>query len=147
MVAIEILRAPYSKEVYEFKGEARFRWPTCLLYRAELTAATAEGLTPNAFRPQEFQVWNKNLLASDFVVDWGDRTEKLRPIEIVGVRNGAFSGKVMVGSSKPIQGLKRRLPISRGRRRHPGRAGANSLCPALGRQLQPSIPQFHGVCG
>ena len=46
------------------------------------------------------------MLASDFVVDWGDRTEKLRPIEIVGVRNGAFSGKVMVGSTKPIQGLK-----------------------------------------
>jgi hypothetical protein len=109
VLAIAIVRAPLSKAVYEYKATAndtRYRWPTCFLYDARLTAATADGLTSNALRPQGLQVWNQNLLATDFVIDWGDRTERLRPIEITGVRNGAFSGKVMVGSSRPIKGLK-----------------------------------------
>lgn len=109
VVAIDVVRAPYSKAVYEYKlrdNDTRFRWPTCMLYGAELTAAEADGLTPNALRPEGLQVWNKNLLASDFVVEWGDRTEELRPIEIAGVRNGAFSGKVLVGAAKPIEGLR-----------------------------------------
>ena len=55
--------------------------------------------------PTEFQVWNQNLLASDFDVEFGDRAEKLRPIEIAGARNGSFSGKLMVGSAGPIRGL------------------------------------------
>jgi len=110
VVAIEVVRAPLAKEVYDYKlkdgNDTQFRWPTCFLYSIDLTVPAADGLTPNARRPEGFQVWNQNLLASDFVVDWGDRTEALRPLEIVGVRNGAFSGKAMVGSTAPLQDLK-----------------------------------------
>jgi hypothetical protein len=109
VVAIEVVRAPHSKDVYEYKlkdgNDTRFRWPLCMLYEATLTAAQAEGLTPNARRPEGFQVWNQDLLASDFVIDWGDRTEPLRPVQITGARNGVFSGKLMVGADRAIRGL------------------------------------------
>jgi hypothetical protein len=134
VVAVEIVRAPYSKDVYEYKpkeNDTRFRWPPCMLYGVQLTAVSPEGLTPNAFRPQEFQVWNQSLLASDFVVDWGDRTERLRPIEIVGVRNGAFSGKVMVGSAKPI----RQLKVTPG-----DLTGPNGVIPAAQVQIRYALP-------
>ena len=109
IVAIEILRRPDLQDVFQYKlanvNDSRFRWPPCLLYDwRRLTAA--EGLTPNACRPRDFQVWNQNLLASDFVVDWATAPRPARSMEIVGVRNGEFSGKVMVGSAKPIRGLK-----------------------------------------
>jgi len=117
VVALKIVRAPYSKDVYEYRpkeNDTRFRWPVCMLYEATLTAAQAEGLTPNAVRPEGFQAWNQNLLASDFVIDWGDRTEPLRPVQITGTRNGAFSGKVMVGSNRAIQGLSVKVSDLRG---------------------------------
>ncbi len=126
---------PYSKDVYQYKlangNDSRFRWPPGMLYDARLTAVGAEGLTPNASRPQEFQVWNQNLLASDFVVDWGDRTEKLRPMEIVAAQNGAFSGKVLVGSAKPI----RRLKVTAS-----DLQGSGSIVPAAQVQVRYALP-------
>ncbi|HUV38713.1 MAG TPA: glycoside hydrolase domain-containing protein, partial [Planctomycetota bacterium] len=44
-------------------------------------------------------------MSCDFDLDWGDPDEPLRPVELVGTRNGAFSGKVVVGSREPLRGL------------------------------------------
>jgi hypothetical protein len=71
-----------------------------------LTAASADGLVSGASRADGLQVWNSNVLAADFDGDFGDPANALRPIELVGVRGGAFSGKVVVGSTKPLDGLK-----------------------------------------
>jgi len=135
VLAIEVVRAPYSKDVYDYKlkdgNDKRFRWPTCMLYEATLTAAQAEGLTPNAVRPQGLQVWNQSLLASDFVVDWGDRTEPLRPVEIIGARNGAFSGKLMVSSTQPIRGLTVHVSDLR---------GAGGVIPASAVRVRYAVP-------
>ena len=135
VVAIEVVRAPHSKDVYEYKlkngNDRRFRWPLCMLYEVALTAAQAEGLTPNALRPQGFQVWNQDLLASDFVIDWGDRTEPLRPVRITGARNGAFSGKLMVGSRRAIQGLS--VSVS-------DLQGAGSVIPASAVRVRYAVP-------
>jgi hypothetical protein len=110
VVAVEILRAPYPAVVDEKKdakkGFWNFAWNTCQVDEIRLTASAAEGLVPNAVRPAEFQVWNSNLLASDYDLDFGDPTETLCPIEIVGARNGSFSGKAVVGSPKLILNLK-----------------------------------------
>ena len=41
----------------------------------------------------------------DFDLDFGDPSEPLRPVRIAGPRNGACSGKVVVGSNDPIEHL------------------------------------------
>ena len=79
--------------MYEYKpkgNDHKYRWATCMLIEADVTAADASGLTANARRPKGFQVWNQNLLSSDFVVDWGGRAEELRAVKIVGARNVCF---------------------------------------------------------
>ena len=110
VIAIDILRAPFPRVLEEKKDPKQFwwtpSWDNCQLDRVQLTAASAEGLVPNVARPEGFQVWNSNVVACDYDLDYGDPTEKVLPIEIVAARNGVFSGKVVVGSTKPIAGLK-----------------------------------------
>jgi len=115
VLAIDIIRAPYHRIVEEKRGSKRLEgkkdgyvlgWNTCEVQQVRLTANSSEGLVPNARRPAGLQVWNADILASDVDVDFGDRTEPLRPIILIGVRNGIFTGKVIVGRDKPIYNLK-----------------------------------------
>jgi hypothetical protein len=113
VLAVELLRAPYHPVLLETKEQVgakgrhnKFDWYTCELHEVCLTAAVADGLVPNAARPVGLQVWNGDPLAADGSLDYGDACEPLRPMRLVGARNGVFSGKVVVGSSKPIAGLR-----------------------------------------
>jgi hypothetical protein len=109
VIGIDIIHAPYHQIVEEKKDKERGHilcWNTCEVRRAQLVASSAEGLVPNATRPAGLQVWNADTLAGDVDVDFGDRTEPLRPVALSGVRNGTFTGKVMVGRDKPIRELK-----------------------------------------
>jgi len=112
VLAIEVIRAPYNKIVATLKPSKGARhpydlnWNTCHIDRVQLAADSADGLVPNAVRPEGFQVWNTDPIAADFDQDWGDRCEELRPMHLVGARNGAYTGKVGVGSTQPITGLK-----------------------------------------
>jgi len=112
VLGIEVIRAPYHKVVEETKGKRGSRYcpyapgfNTCQIELVQLRAAGSEGLVPNATRPKGFQVWNNNVLGADFDLDFGD-PGPLFPIRLVGARNGRFSGKVVVGSSEPIRGLR-----------------------------------------
>jgi len=102
VIGLEVLRAAYPTQ----GGEQGYSLNTCEIQRVELTAQSGEGLVPNAVRPAGFQVWNADILASDYDLDFGDAAEGLRPVVITGARNGTFSGKVVVGSTKAIVGLK-----------------------------------------
>ena len=73
--------------------------------RIRLVAPSGEGIVPAAVRPPGFQVWNSDPLATDYDLDFGNPAETLRPIQLVGARNGTYSGKVVVGCDKPIRGL------------------------------------------
>jgi hypothetical protein len=110
VIAIDLLRAPYPRVLEEKKAPKPSwwipSWDNCELDFVQLTAASATGLAPNTVRPAGFQVWNGNVAACDYDLDYGDPTEQVQPIEIVAARNGVFSGKVVVGSTKPIAGLK-----------------------------------------
>ncbi|MBN2581858.1 MAG: hypothetical protein JXL80_02240, partial [Planctomycetes bacterium] len=105
-------------------------WHTCEMLDVQLVSEGEAGLVPNAARPEGqrpaleatarldrdaappaaqtegWQLWNSDFLIPDFESDQGDRCEPLRPIAIKGVCNGWHSGKVVVGSPKPIEGLK-----------------------------------------
>jgi hypothetical protein len=50
-------------------------------------------------------MWNADVLQGVYSADYGDPNETLRPIRIVGTRNGAFSGQVVIGRKQPIRGL------------------------------------------
>jgi len=117
VLAIDIVRAPYHKVVttkkpldqrvyYIRRHPYDLNWSTCHIDRVQLAANTAEGLVPNCTRPNGLQVWNSDPLAGDFDLDFGDTCEELRAIHLVGARNGSYSGKVVVGSTKPIMELK-----------------------------------------
>lgn len=69
-------------------------------------AAEGPGVTANVSRPQGFQVWNHDINDRVTVFDHGDANERIRPVALIGARNGAFSGKVVIGSTGPIRGLK-----------------------------------------
>jgi len=115
VVTIEIVRAPYHPvlEAHQTKHEYKsgdqtvdLSWNTCEVRRIRLTADKADGLTIGAVRPTGVQVWNSDAMATDYDLDFGDPAEPLRPIRIVVPRGGAASGKVVVGSSQAIRGLK-----------------------------------------
>ncbi|NIA20493.1 MAG: hypothetical protein GWP05_00675 [Anaerolineaceae bacterium] len=121
VLAIEFVRAPYHKVMFETKEQARgknrhnkFDWPTCEFISAQLTASSDKGLVPNAHRPAGLQVWNVDPMAGVGFLDYGNPCEPLGPVRLVGARNGVFSGKVVVGSDKPIVGLKATAGALRG---------------------------------
>lgn len=131
VVAVEIVRAPYDGVVLSQK---RFDlcWGTCEIRRIQLTAGKALGIQPNAVRPKGLQVWNSDPLMADFDADWGDPNEPLRPLELVAARNGIFSGKVVVGSTEAIEGLKATVSALKG----PGGA----TIPASALQVRYALP-------
>jgi hypothetical protein len=115
VVSVEILRAPYNKIIDEVKVSPakavndfshQFTWYTCDLKDVRLTCGKDDGVLTSAVRPPGLQVWNGDVLTCDMDQDFGNPAEALRPMTITGARNGWFSGKVVVGSTKAIQGLK-----------------------------------------
>ena len=113
VLAIESHRAAYLAEEIVINTT---KWPqgitferaSCGVDSIQLSApqAAVKALAPNVLRPAGFQVWNSNPLATDFDMDYGDPNEPLKPIVLVGTRNGTFSGKVVAGSNEPIKGIK-----------------------------------------
>ena len=109
VVALELHRsAQHPKTLTHYKrGSKAFNrlWNTVGFVGASLVAR-GDGISPNVGRPPGLQVWSANPLESVFECSYGDPNEALRPIRIVGTRNGSFSGQVVVGSDAPIRGLR-----------------------------------------
>jgi hypothetical protein len=127
VLGLEIVRSTYP----EVNVEDVYEPNACEIVHARLSAAATDGLVPNVVRPEGLQVWNADALAADIDIDFGDRTEPLGPVEILGTRNGLFSGKVVVGSTEPIRGLKTR----------PGRLiGSGGVIPASNVRIRYGIP-------
>jgi hypothetical protein len=106
VLAIEAHRAPYHESIHgQGRGSKGYdiNWVTVGITRVELAAGP--GVTPNVARPAGLQVWNQDTGARTKATDYGDPCEPLRPIRLVGARNGAFSGAVAVGSPEPLRGL------------------------------------------
>ena len=65
------------------------------------------GMTASAQEnPAGIRVWNGDVLAPHLDLIDGGNGKPLGPMTMVGARNGTFSAEVVVGSSKPITGLK-----------------------------------------
>ena len=101
-----------------------------LILAAVLTAMiSADVWAQEGPPPPGVQVWNGDVLAPWQDLTLPDAAEPPGPITIVGTRNGTFSGKVILGSAEPIQGLraemsalacgKEKIPVSRVQVRYP----------------------------
>jgi len=107
VLAFELHRSPHhASAIVTVRRNTTVDGGTCGLVKVRLTAANADGLVPNVTRPRGLQVWNSGPGTSDFVIDHGDPNDTLKPIRIVAPRGGAASGKVVIGSEKPIKGLR-----------------------------------------
>lgn len=110
VVAVELHRAPVAEVFYvnKFRDSRHYYlWDMVGLEKLALTGPPgASGVTANVARPATTQVWNHPAWVSVHDTDYGDPAEPLRPIEIEGARNGAFSGQVVVGSTRAIDNLR-----------------------------------------
>jgi len=117
VLAVELHRAPAMELMYtapnpqmragRLRGKAW--WPRLELQDIKLIAPPNAAAIPNAGhagRPEGFRVWNCSMLRRIRGFSYGEPNEPLRPIRIHGAGNGVFSGKVVIGSSEPILGLK-----------------------------------------
>ena len=107
VLAVEAHRAAYDERdvTRDRKKRPSLSWGSCGVVRIRLTSPDGQGVVPNVERPRGFQVWNSDPMLMDSDLDWGDPNETLKPISLVGTRNGTFSGKVVLGSSEAIKGL------------------------------------------
>lgn len=66
-------------------------------------AAVGGGIEPNVARPDGVQVWNLDIHDRLEEINYGAPQAGLRPIRIVGARNGSYSGSVVLSSKQAIQ--------------------------------------------
>ena len=108
VLAVEAHRSPYHESVFGAVTRGRgyeINWCTVGVMRVELTVAGA-GAQANVARPAGLSVWNQDTGKRVNPADYGDPCEPLRPIRLVGARNGVFSGELVVGSPSMIRNLK-----------------------------------------
>jgi hypothetical protein len=113
VLTLEVRRAPTNEAVIRaerFKEGAMSTkqgiWAFAGLRNMRLTAAPGSGVAPNLERPKGVQVWNVTPFRTVSSYDYGDPAEPLRPVGVAAVRNGVFSGRLMVSSDQAVKGLK-----------------------------------------
>jgi hypothetical protein len=106
VIAIEAHAAPISELMYAHiqpRGEDT-PWPHVGVHDAVLTAAS--GVESNAGPGEGIELWTSQPLETVEARDFAHPAETLRPIRLVGARNGRFSGKVVLSSRNSILDLK-----------------------------------------
>jgi len=163
VLALDIHRAPAAEVFYIGKVMARrplFKeghlkkhawWSRCGLVSLNFTGEKTEGIIPNAGhtgRPQGFQVWTQPSFASVSSLSYSSPEEGLLPLPLCGAKNGVYSGQIIAGSGKAIQGLKAEASELKG----PGTIEASCIriryaLPLRGRSRSVFIGGRHSSCG
>ncbi len=109
VLAVEIRRSDFHPVAMKWRDHGHppsyDRWTPVGVERIALSA-TGTGFTPNAGRPAGLQVWVRD--RNDYMTadDYGDPTEALYPVRLVGARNGSYCGQIGVGSDAALKGVK-----------------------------------------
>ncbi|HUU42355.1 MAG TPA: glycoside hydrolase domain-containing protein [Planctomycetota bacterium] len=115
VLAVEVHRAPALPVMFTQKNLGHrandinywSAWNRACIERVTLTASGDAGaVVPNVARPAGLQVWTESVTDVTTPYHFADPNESLAPIRLVGLRNGAYSGQVVVGSRGPLRGLK-----------------------------------------
>ncbi len=109
VLALELHRPP-SPEVWKkakvYGGMRQFvYWPMIVFQGLRLVSKPSDAIVPNVARPEKVCLTVANPLVGVNDRDYADSNERVRPITLVGARNGSFSGQVVLSAPKPIQGL------------------------------------------
>ncbi|OPX22959.1 MAG: hypothetical protein B1H04_04285 [Planctomycetales bacterium 4484_123] len=123
VLAIELHRAPTAEVLLTGKPvrhSKNYCWWAMLAFEGlELTAPASSTVVPNVARPAGLQLWNHPVTCSVQSGDYGETCEPVRPVSIIGVRNGTHSGQIVLGCDGPVKGLEVRVtelrPAGRGR--------------------------------
>jgi len=108
VLAVEIHRAPYFGNGLAMEGlNHESVWSTAGLVSLALRAEG--GVEPNTRRPEGIHVWACSDMRRPSPLDYGNPLGEPGPVRIVGCLNGAFDGKVMVSSDKPLTGVRARV--------------------------------------
>ncbi len=113
VLAIELHRSPASEAMFTGKTHRnidprRYCWWSRLAFeKLKLSAyeGKASAVAPSSARGA-LGVRVQNLLCRVTVDDSGDPAGETGPVRITGVRNGTFSGQLVISSRTPIDGLK-----------------------------------------
>lgn len=103
VLAVEFHRTALPAELKKKSAEC---WATVGIQSIELNALCSGGIIPNVERPSGIQIWNANPLETFPGLVFGDPHESLKPVHLVGTRNGWFTGQVIMSSDQPIRGLR-----------------------------------------
>jgi len=117
VIAVEVRRAPADEllltakakgwKAERWRGRGYYWWSRLRFDGLTLTApAGSTAVLANRSRPDGLQVWNHPIVRRVYLSDYGDGTERLRPVRLVGARNGVLSGQVVVGSGSGVKGLR-----------------------------------------
>lgn len=107
LLAVEIRRSEYPFDAFRWfkspEGVTKPFWIPMNIFDLRLQAVGG-GIAANVARPKGMQVWSENTNDRISVVDYGDSGEGLRPVRIVGARNGSFCGQFVLGSDQAFKG-------------------------------------------
>lgn len=108
-IAVNIRRAPIHEAYFSArKAKAGYRgywgvWAHARMLGLSMSADS--GVEPNIERPAGMQVWTPHPLDTVIVWHWDDPLKK-PAIRLIGARNGAFSGRIVISSTEKLAGLK-----------------------------------------
>ncbi|MHC4915034.1 MAG: glycoside hydrolase domain-containing protein [Planctomycetota bacterium] len=113
VLAVRLHCAPLNEKVFSAQlvrgGRKYSLWPRVGLEDLKLAAhgitSVRPGVRPGDL-PKGFRVWNHTVAGRITIADCGDPADVLRPVRIVGVRNGTFTGVIGTSSDAAIRGLK-----------------------------------------
>lgn len=113
VLAVELHTAPAHTVL--LKGKIRkpadwtrgYCWWSMLGFEGlKLTARQLKGaVVANVSRPEGLLIRTANAAAALYDQDYGEPNEPLAPLRLVGVRNGTFSGMLLLSSTKPVAAL------------------------------------------
>jgi len=140
VLAIEIHRAPAWEGMFTspsyYDGKKSLLscnwvdawWDRAVLEDVKLTAGAGSAVRPNVAPATGMRVWNH---PADVDLDpsyYGDPNELLVPVRLRGVKNGTYSGEIVVTSTDAIQGLSVKVGNLKG-------PGGNKVIPASSIQV------------
>ncbi|MFH1024951.1 MAG: glycoside hydrolase domain-containing protein [Planctomycetota bacterium] len=110
LLAVGCYESAFRPEAMKWCGDRRVwdqypSWPHIGLASLRL-AAEGDGLISNVSRPKGLQVWNQDIHRLFGTEAYGDPDEPIRPIRLAGVRNGFYSGQVVVSADAVLADLK-----------------------------------------
>jgi hypothetical protein len=106
VLAVELRRAPTAECFFTKRPPkgANMDWTHLVLEGLKLTVAGA-GVEPEAGRAGKPRLWTDNILSDLWACDAALVGEENRPLNVVGARNGAFSGVLGVRAAETIKHL------------------------------------------